>query len=99
LGRWQASYWHQGVWHVATDTFPTKSDPLAFLATKETDILRGEWTTGEAWLGYQFTEHELIQVASLRPKGIPGFLYWKMLQPVHRRVFQAPARHRVKRAA
>ena len=36
-----------------------------------------------------------VQVGSLRPKGIPGFLYWKLLQPVHRRVFQALAQHRV----
>jgi uncharacterized protein YbjT (DUF2867 family) len=57
------------------------------------------WFPGEAWLGYQCTEHELIQVGSLRPKGIPGFLYWKMLQPVHRQVFRALARHRVTRSA
>ena len=63
-------------------------------------VLRAiRWYPGEAWLGYQCTEHELIQVGSLRPKGIPGFLYWKMLQPVHRHVFQALARHRVIRAA
>jgi hypothetical protein len=57
------------------------------------------WFPGEAWLGYQCTDRELVQVGSLRPKGIPGFLYWKMLQPVHRQVFQALARHRVIRAA
>ena len=63
-------------------------------------VLRAiRWFPGEAWLGYQCTEHELIQVGSLRPKGIPGFLYWKMLQPVHRQVFEALARHRVTRAA
>ena len=62
-------------------------------------VLRAiRWFPGEAWLGYQCTEHDLIQVGSLRPKGIPGFLYWKMLQPVHRQVFQALARHRVTRA-
>jgi uncharacterized protein YbjT (DUF2867 family) len=63
-------------------------------------ILRAvRWLPGEAWLGYQCTEHELIQVGSLRPKGIPGFIYWKVLQPVHRRVFRALARHRVTRSA
>jgi uncharacterized protein YbjT (DUF2867 family) len=62
-------------------------------------VLRAvRWFPGEAWLGYQCAEHELIQVGSLRPKGIPGFLYWKMLQPVHRRVFRALARHRVARS-
>jgi uncharacterized protein YbjT (DUF2867 family) len=63
-------------------------------------VLRAiRWLPGEAWLGYRCTENELVQVGSLRPKGIPGFLYWKLLQPVHRRVFQSLARHRVTRAA
>jgi hypothetical protein len=62
-------------------------------------VLRAiRWFPGEAWLGYRCTEDELVQVGSLRPKGIPGFLYWKLLQPVHRHVFQALARHRVTRA-
>jgi hypothetical protein len=63
-------------------------------------VLRAiHWFPGEAWLGYGCTEEELVQVGSLRPKGVPGFLYWKLLQPVHRRVFQALARHRVARAS
>lgn len=63
-------------------------------------VLRAiRWFPGEAWLGYRCSEEELVQVGSLRPKGIPGFLYWKLLQPVHRRVFQALARHRVTRAS
>jgi uncharacterized protein YbjT (DUF2867 family) len=63
-------------------------------------VLRAvRWFPGEAWLGYRCEEHELVQVGSLRPKGIPGFLYWKMLQPVHRQVFRALARHRVTRSA
>lgn len=62
-------------------------------------VLRAiRWFPGEAWLGYGWTEEELVQVGSLRPKGVPGFLYWKLLQPVHRRVFKALARHRVTRA-
>jgi hypothetical protein len=62
-------------------------------------VLRAiRWFPGEAWLGYQCAEHELIQVGSLRPKGIPGFLYWKLLQLVHRQVFRALARHRVTRS-
>ena len=62
-------------------------------------VLRAiRWFPGEAWLGYGCDEEELVQVGSLRPKGIPGFLYWTLLQPVHRRVFQALARHRVARA-
>ena len=59
-------------------------------------VLRAvRWLPGEAWLGYGCDENELVQVGSLRPKGIPGFLYWMLLQPVHRRVFHALARHRV----
>jgi uncharacterized protein YbjT (DUF2867 family) len=62
-------------------------------------VLRAvRWFPGEAWLGYQCDEGELTQVGSLRPKGIPGFLYWKILQPVHRRVFRSLARHRVARS-
>ena len=62
-------------------------------------VLRSiDWFPGEGWLGYQIGEHELIQVGALRSKGIPGFLYWKALQPVHRRVFRALAVHRVERA-
>ena len=63
-------------------------------------VLRAaRWFPGEAWLGYQCEEHELIQVGSLRTKGVPGFLYWKLLQPVHRLVFRSLARHRVTRSA
>ena len=62
-------------------------------------VLRAiRWFPGEAWLGYSCDEEELVQVGALRPKGIPGFLYWTLLQPVHRRVFQVLARHRVARA-
>ena len=62
-------------------------------------VLRSiDWFPGEGWLGYQILDRELIQVGALRPKGIPGFLYWKMLLPVHGRVFRALARHRVARA-
>jgi hypothetical protein len=62
-------------------------------------VLRAvRWFPGEAWLGYACEEHQFTQVGSLRPKGVPGFLYWKMLQPLHRRVFRALTRHRVARA-
>ena len=99
LGRMAGEYWKlnspqelvRGAtvdwWHVA------RRDPGLL-------VLRAiRWCPGDAWLGYQCTESELVQVGSLRPKGILGFLYWKFLQPVHRQVFQALARHRVIRAA
>ncbi len=57
------------------------------------------WRPGEGWLGYRVDEHDLVQVGALRPKGVPGFVYWKVLQPVHHRVFRALARHRVARVA
>jgi len=62
-------------------------------------VLRSlDWFPGEGWLGYEIGEHGLTLVGALRAKGIPGFLYWKALQPVHRRVFRALARHRIKQA-
>ena len=63
-------------------------------------ILRAiNWFPGDGWLGYRCISDELLQVGALRPKGVPGFLYWKLLQPVHRGVFRAQARHRIKRSA
>ena len=61
-------------------------------------VLRSsDWFPGEGWLGYRVDEHELVQVGALRPKGVPGFVYWKVLQAVHRQVFAALARHRLER--
>jgi hypothetical protein len=56
------------------------------------------WLPGEGWLGWRVDDHQLVQVGALRTKGVPGFLYWKLLQPIHRRVFAAQARHRISRA-
>ena len=62
-------------------------------------ILRGRgWAPGEAWLGYAVDGDEVVQVGALRTKGVFGFLYWKMLVPVHLTVFRSLARHRVVRA-
>ena len=55
------------------------------------------WFPGEGWLGWRVDADELVQVGALRTKGVPGFLYWKLLQPIHRRVFALQARHRVTR--
>ena len=57
------------------------------------------WFPGEAWLGYRSDERQLVQLGSFRSRGIPGFLYWNLLRPVHHVVFRAMARHRVSRAA
>jgi len=62
-------------------------------------ILRGRgWAPGEAWLGYAVDGDEVVQVGALRTKGVFGFLYWKVLVPVHLTVFRSLARHRVVRA-
>jgi len=62
--------------------------------------LRGRgWVPGDAWLGYEVRDHEVVQVGALRTKGVFGFLYWKALVPVHRRVFVHLARHRVRRGS
>ena len=42
-GRYQASYWHEGLRHVASETFKAKADAQAWLSTKEADIVRGLW--------------------------------------------------------
>ena len=47
-GRFQAGYWHDGRRLVAPTTFQAKNDAKAWLAAKETDILRGEWTDPSA---------------------------------------------------
>ena len=57
------------------------------------------WFAGDAWLGYHLEGACLLQVAAFRPRGIPGFLYWKLLGPVHCVVFGRMARHRVRRAS
>ena len=53
------------------------------------------WFPGDAWLGYRVGQGVLHQVAAFRPRGIPGFLYWKLLAPVHRVAFARMARRRV----
>ena len=41
--RWQASYTHEGVRHIAPNTFATKADANAYLGKAQTEIGRGEW--------------------------------------------------------
>ncbi len=69
-GRWQASYWHDGRRHAATETFRATGDALAWLATKEADIVRGTWVappTGKVNFGdYSLTW--LQRQGHLRPR-------------------------------
>ncbi len=68
---------------------------------KETElVLRSDgWLPGDAWLGYRVHEGYLQQVAAFRPRGVPGFLYWTLLGPFHRIVFNQMVRHRLRRAS
>jgi uncharacterized protein YbjT (DUF2867 family) len=54
------------------------------------------WVPGEAWLGYRVVDGQLRQMAAFRPRGLPGFVYWKLLAPVHRVAFARMARRRVR---
>jgi uncharacterized protein YbjT (DUF2867 family) len=61
-------------------------------------VLRAtSWFFGDAWFGYRRDKGALVQVGAFRPRGVPGFLYWKVLQPVHRMVFGVLLHHRVRR--
>ena len=64
-------------------------------------ILRSAgWLTGEGWLGYWMPAGgDCLKVsAAFRPRGLPGFLYWFLLTPIHKAAFRAMAKARVKRA-
>jgi hypothetical protein len=76
-GRWQASYWHEALRQIAADTFPAKSDALAFLSTKETDILRGQWVApaaGKIRFG-EFVDKWAQQQGRLRPRTVERYCY------------------------
>ncbi len=54
-----------------------------------------DWKIGEGWLGYRLSEDGVLeQAAAFRPKGVPGFLYWKLLRPFHAAAFSAMLRAR-----
>jgi integrase len=68
-GRWQVSYWHEAIRHVAPHTFATKADAQAFLAGAEADIKRGLWidpSFGRETLA-DWAENWLSGRADLRP--------------------------------
>jgi uncharacterized protein YbjT (DUF2867 family) len=90
--RWQLRRPESLVAGVGVDWWTVvRSDPTSL-------ILRGKgWAPGDAWMGYRVADRELVQVGALRTKGMLGFLYWKVLAPVHHLVFERLARHRVER--
>ena len=42
-GFWQATYKYEGKGYRGPKTFQAKADALAYLATVETDVMRGSW--------------------------------------------------------
>lgn len=42
-GKWQVRYWLDGLRYTAPQTFATKTEASAYLATVQTDTLRGTW--------------------------------------------------------
>jgi uncharacterized protein YbjT (DUF2867 family) len=46
------------------------------------------WAPGEGWMEWRIEGGELTQTAFFAPRGLPGFLYWYMLGPLHRFVFR-----------
>ena len=43
---------------------------------------------GEGWMEWSVEASTLKQTAFFAPRGLPGFLYWYMLGPLHRLVFR-----------
>lgn len=60
------------------------------------------WFCGEAWLGYDVRRAprpHVTQVGVLRPKGLTGVVYWRLLWPIHLVVFELMAKRQARRAA
>ncbi len=59
-------------------------------------LFAGMKVPGVAWLQFKFEQknHELflIQIATFRPKGVLGRLYWYMLVPFHFFIFRKMAK-------
>ena len=68
---------------------------VACVASGELVLRSVGWFPGDAWLGYRAGQGGVHLVAAFRPRGVPGFLYWKLLAPLHRVAFDRMARHRV----
>ena len=51
---------------------------------------------GEAWLEFQVSEHELVQTATFRPRGLYGRVYWYLCFTFHAWLFPQMARQLVR---
>jgi hypothetical protein len=60
-------------------------------------------TPGDAWLEWRIDnasgDQKLVQTAYFRPRGLAGRLYWFVLLPAHRLIFERMARKIVEAAA
>src|SRR5579884_71394 len=69
-GRWQASYWWEGVRHLAPSTFETKIAATRWLSTVDADLTRGGWVdprAGQITFG-RYAASWLPLRTDLRPK-------------------------------
>jgi site-specific recombinase XerC len=68
-GRYQARYWHLGRQIPAEDTFASKTDARAWLASVETDIRRGEHVNPSAsHVGFGEYATERLATRPIRPR-------------------------------
>lgn len=54
---------------------------------------------GEAWLEFKVEDHQLVQTATFRPRGVWGRLYWYAVLPFHGFIFNGMARRLTARSA
>ncbi len=68
-GRWQASYWHLGIRHIAPVTFAFKADANVYLSSVETEVRRGLWIDplGATVLFSDWAEQWRATTVDLRP--------------------------------
>ncbi len=71
-GRWEASYWHDGVRQLASETFTDKKSAQSWLSGIETDIRRGGWIDPQAGqiLFSDFARGWLASRPDLRPRSV-----------------------------
>lgn len=55
-------------------------------------LFAGMKLPGEAWLEFHIVKDELVQIATFRPKGILGRLYWYLMLPFHYFIFRKMAK-------